>query len=87
MSLSFFPGFNSQRNWIVPLSQMQLHLQKFAASQKSSGKSEDKVQWGSEYQPFEYRKHLNTELFEVRISNGRFIGYACLCYAPVSLAR
>ena len=29
------------------------------------------VQWGSEYRPFEYRKHLNTELFEVRISNGR----------------
>ena len=26
-----------------------------------------KVQWGSEYWPFEYRKHLNTELFEVLI--------------------
>ena len=30
----------------------------------------NKVQWGSEYQPFEYRKHLNPKLFEVRISNG-----------------
>ena len=27
-------------------------------------------QWGSEHHPFEYRKHLNTKLFEVRISNG-----------------
>ena len=29
------------------------------------------VQWGSEYrQPFEYQKHLNTKISEVRISNG-----------------
>ena len=28
------------------------------------------VQWGSEYQPFEYPKQLNTKLFEVLISNG-----------------
>ena len=25
-----------------------------------------KLQWGSEYWPFEYRKHLNTKLFEVQ---------------------
>ena len=29
-----------------------------------------RVQWRFEYRPFEYRKHLNTELFEVQISNG-----------------
>ena len=28
------------------------------------------IQWGSEYRPFEYRKHLNTQPFEVSISNG-----------------
>ena len=28
------------------------------------------VQWGSEYRPFDYRKHLNTKLLEVGISNG-----------------
>ena len=38
------------------------------------------VQWGSEYQPFEYRKHLNTKLFKfgfqmVRYSNGRSMGH------------
>ena len=32
-----------------------------------------KIQWGSEYQPFKYWKHLNTQLFEVRISNGQLI--------------
>ena len=29
-----------------------------------------RLQWGSEYRPFKYWEHLNTELFEVRISNG-----------------
>ena len=29
------------------------------------------VQWGSEYRPFEYRKHLFTQLYEVGISNGQ----------------
>ena len=28
------------------------------------------VQWGSEYQPYAHTKHLNTKLFEGRISNG-----------------
>ena len=37
----------------------------------------NEIQWGSEYQPFEYCKHLNLELFEARISNGRFM---CYCY-------
>ena len=31
------------------------------------------IHWGSEYQPFEYQKHLNTKLFEVGISNGQYI--------------
>ena len=30
------------------------------------------VQQGSKYQPFEYLKHLNIKLFEVRYSNDRF---------------
>ena len=37
------------------------------------GPAKRKLQWGSEYRQFEYRKHLDTELFEVRISKG------CLC--------
>ena len=28
------------------------------------------TQWGSEYWPFDNRKHLNTKIFEVQISNG-----------------
>ena len=39
------------------------------------------LQWGYEYRPFEYRKNLNTELFEVWISNGRSMGYV-LCSRP-----
>ena len=31
------------------------------------------IQWGSEYQPFECRKQLITEHFEVWISNGLVI--------------
>ena len=37
------------------------------------------IQWGSEHQPFEYRKHLNIKLFEmiemVWYSNGQSMGY------------
>ena len=29
-----------------------------------------RVQWVSEYQPVEHSKHLNTKVFEIRISNG-----------------
>ena len=35
-----------------------------------SGKAKLCLQWGSEYQTFEDRKHMNTEHFEGRISNG-----------------
>ena len=31
---------------------------------------EGSIQWGSEYQPFEYWKYLSTKLFKVWISNG-----------------
>ena len=40
------------------------------------------VQWGSEYRPFEYQKHLNTELFEVQISNGLVFKCYVLCTRP-----
>ena len=39
------------------------------------------VQWGSEYWPFEYRKHLNTRLFEARISNGLVFKWSFHYYA------
>ena len=35
-------------------------------------------QWGSEYRPFGYRKHLNTKLLEVPISNG--LGSICFVW-------
>ena len=31
------------------------------------------ILWGIEKRPFEYWKHLNTELFEIRISNGSVV--------------
>ena len=34
------------------------------------------LQWGSEYRPFEYQKHLNTKLFEIRISYGIMVWYS-----------
>ena len=37
---------------------------------KNSANFKIEIQWGSEHQPFEYWKNLNTKLFEVRISNG-----------------
>ena len=36
------------------------------------------IQWGSEYQAFQYRKHLKNKYFEARFSNGlvfRWSGY------------
>ena len=39
------------------------------------------IQWGSRYWPFEYRKHLNTEFFEVRISSGSVFKWSALAMA------
>ena len=38
---------------------------------------------GSEYQPFEYWKHLNTELFEVWISNGPVFKWSVYGLCPM----
>ena len=40
-------------------------------------------QWGSEYRPFEYRKHLNTKLFEVWISNGSVFKWSVYGLCPM----
>ena len=51
-----------------------------AALSRSSSFSFSYLPWGSEYQPFENRKHLNTNFFEVQISNGLVFSWVVLCY-------
>ena len=57
------------------LKEKEAKFQKNSSNTRNSKFKKSEVQWGSEYLPFEYRKHLNTKLFEVQISNGRSMGY------------
>ena len=41
------------------------------------------IQWRSEYQPFEYCKHLNSEPFEVRISNSSVLKWSLYVLCPM----
>ena len=41
------------------------------------------LQWGSEYQPFENWKHLNSKLFEVLISNGLVFKWSVYVLCPI----
>ena len=50
------------------------------ALSRSSSFSFSYLPWGSDYQPFENRKHLNTNFFEVQISNGLVFSWVVLCY-------
>ena len=43
----------------------------------------NEIQWGSEYQPFEYRKHLNMEIFDVRISYGAEFKWSVYVLCPM----
>ena len=41
------------------------------------------LQWRSDYQPFEHRKHFNNKLFEVRISNGLVFKWLVYVLCPM----
>ena len=47
----------------------------------------NQLQWGSEYRPFEYQKHLNTELFEVSISNSSVFKWSVYVQCPMFLTN
>ena len=56
------------KTWPSPLPE---HSWPFSGKKNGKDNFGDLLQWECEYQwPFDYQKHLNTDLFEVQISNG-----------------